>query len=114
MSLEELIIRHALGEDVSALPREDAASAVMMIPIPKAGIYESVDGVERASSVPGVEEVIVTAQPGERLVPLPEGSSYLGFIFARAAGAAQAEQALRQSHSELRFRIATALDTLQS
>jgi formate-dependent phosphoribosylglycinamide formyltransferase (GAR transformylase) len=104
--LEELIVRHALGEDVSAMQREAPASGVMMIPIPKAGIYESVSGVEDAPA-----EVIVTAQPGQRLVPLPEGASYLGFIFARAATAGDVEAALRESHAALRFQIATALET---
>ncbi len=104
--LEELIVRHALGEDVSAMQREASASGVMMIPIPKAGIYESVSGVEDAPA-----EVIITAQPGQRLVPLPEGASYLGFIFARAATVSEVETALRQSHAALRFQVATALDT---
>ncbi len=81
----------------------------MMIPIPKAGIYESVSGVERHRSPD--REVIITAQPGQRLVPLPEGASYLGFIFARAATAGEVERALRHSHAELRFQIATALET---
>jgi len=110
--LEELILRHALGEDVSALQREDAASGVMMIPIPKAGIYESADGLPQAEAVPGVEEVIVTAQQGQRLIPLPEGSSYLGFIFARGATPDAVEDSLRQSHAELKFHIAATLDTL--
>ena len=104
MLLEELIIRHALGEDVDHLHRECAASGVMMIPIPKAGIYESVEGVERAGA-----EVVITAQPGQKLVPLPEGSSYLGFIFARAPTAQEVEAILRESHAALRFHIATVL-----
>ncbi len=111
--LEELIIRHALGEDVSVLPREEAASGVMMIPIPKAGIYESVGGVERAAAVAGIEEVIITAQQGQRLIPLPEGSSYLGFIFARGSRAGDVEAALRQSHAALEFLIATTLETFR-
>ena len=109
--LEELILRHALGEDVSQA-RPTGPSGVMMIPIPKAGIYESADGLERAAAVPCVEDVIVTAKEGQRLVPLPEGSTYLGFIFARANSAREVEEALRRSHAELRFHIATALDTL--
>jgi biotin carboxylase len=111
--LEELILRHALGEDVSALVREEVASGVMMIPIPKGGVYDGVDGVEQAAAVAGVEDVIITAQPGQRLIPLPEGSSYLGFLFARGEGAADVEESLRRAHAELRFRIATALETLQ-
>src|SRR5438477_2457998 len=40
--LEELILRHALGEDVGQARLAGPASGVMMIPIPKGGIYESV------------------------------------------------------------------------
>jgi biotin carboxylase len=112
MPLEELIIRHALGER----PRTGlsaGASGVMMIPIPKGGVYESVEGVERAGAVPGIEEVIVTAKAGQRLIPLPEGASYLGFIFARGNSPDEVEQALRRSHAELQFHVATALETLR-
>jgi hypothetical protein len=84
----------------------------MMVPIPKDGIYESVEGLERARAIPGIQDVIVTAKPGQRLVPLPEGSSYLGFIFARGNSGREVELALRRSHTELRFHIATALETL--
>jgi biotin carboxylase len=111
--LEAIVIRHALGEDVSGARLEAHASGVMMIPIPKDGIYESVEGADRAAAVAGVEEVIVTAKQGQRLIPLPEGASYLGFIFARAHSAADVEAALRRSHAELRFHLATALDTLR-
>lgn len=110
-SLEELILRHAVGEDVSHARLADAASGVMMIPIPKGGIYERVEGVERARAVAGIDDVIITAAEGQRLIPLPEGASYLGFLFARAESPGEVEAALRQSHGELRFHIATALET---
>jgi biotin carboxylase len=112
MPLEELIVRHALGEDVSRTLREEQAGGVMMIPIPKDGIYQDVEGVDRAKAVAGVEDVVITAKQGQHLVKLPEGASYLGFIFARAATPAEVESALRLAHCELRFRIATALETL--
>jgi len=108
-SLEEVIIRHALAGH-RACPTK-AASGVMMIPIPKGGIYESVEGMERASAIAGIEDVIITAKQGQKLIPLPEGSSYLGFIFARGDSPQDAEKALRRSHAELRFHIATALET---
>jgi hypothetical protein len=47
------------------------------------------------------------------LVPLPEGSSYLGFIFARAESPGDVERALRRAHVALEFRIATALETFR-
>jgi len=112
MPLEELILRHALGEDVAGAILEAGASGVMMIPIPKGGLYEGADGADRAAAVPGIEDVILTAQPGQRLLPLPEGSSYLGFLFARAETADQVETALRSAHAELHFHIATVLETL--
>lgn len=112
MPLEELILRHAVREDVSRARLDGPASGVMMIPIPKGGIYQSVEGTERAAAVPGIEDVIITAKGGQQLIPLPEGSSYLGFLFARGDSAAEVERALRQSHAELRFHIATALETL--
>jgi ATP-grasp domain/L-amino acid ligase C-terminal domain 2/ATP-grasp N-terminal domain len=106
---EELILRHALGEDVSQFHLADGASGVMMIPIPKDGVYRSVEGLEEASA--GVDEIIVTATPGQRLIPLPEGSSYLGFIFARGSSPQAVEASLRLAHARLRFDIATALET---
>jgi biotin carboxylase len=107
--LEEIILRHAVGEDVSAARLEGPASGAMMIPLPKAGVYQSVEGVEEAAAVPGIEEVIVTAKPGQQFWALPEKSSYLGFIFARGESPVRVEEALRQSHARLRFQMATAL-----
>jgi biotin carboxylase len=114
MPLEELVLRHAIGEDVARLKLADAASGVMMIPIPRAGIYEDVAGLPEARAVACVDDVIVTAKVGQELVPLPEGSSYLGFIFARAAHPAEVERALRRAHAHLHFRIATALPTFRA
>ena len=111
-SLEELLLRHALGEDVRAFARERQASAVMMIPIPDRGIYKSADGVDEAARVPHVTEVRITAKPDALLVPLPEGRSYLGFIFARADTPGAAEDAVREAHAKLRFTIDRALTVL--
>jgi hypothetical protein len=111
VSLEELILRHALGEDVSQFHLQPGASGVMMIPIPKDGIYRAVQCLEEASA--GVEEIIITATPGQRLIPLPEGSSYLGFIFDRGSSSQEVEAALRHAHSQLHFDIATVLETFR-
>jgi biotin carboxylase len=113
MPLEELIVRHALGEDVSGIEREERASGVMMIPIPEAGFYEGVDGVEEALAVPGVGSVEITAKLKQKLVPLPEGASYLGFIFASADSPAEVEEALRQAHARLRFDISAEIPVLK-
>ena len=105
VSLEEVLLRHALGEDVSSYVRERAASGVMMIPIPRRGVYRRVDGVDEAKHVAGIEDIRITAKPDTSLVPLPEGKSYLGFIFARAAEACAVDRALRDAHARLRFVI---------
>ena len=103
--LEELILRHAAGELAPPLPAI-RASGVMMIPVPHAGIFVGVDGV------PGQPEVIITAKQGQKLVPLPEGNSYLGFIFAAAETPEEVEATLRHTHSLLRFDIAGALPVI--
>jgi len=105
VSLEELLLRHAIGQDVSGYARETAAAGVMMIPIPRPGIYRRVEGVEAARAVPQVEDVQVTVKPDARLVPLPEAKSYLGFIFARGDAPATVERALRSAHARLQFVI---------
>jgi biotin carboxylase len=110
--LEEMILVHALGGDVRLASPDREASGVMMIPIPKGGIYQSVDGVGKARAVRGIDDVVITAAEGQNLIPLPEGASYLGFIFARGESPAEVEDALRRSHAELQFHIATTLATL--
>ena len=103
ISLEEIILRHALGMPIPSLHRESLAAGVMMIPIPGAGTLQEVRGVAEAKAVPLVEDVQVTAHPGERLVPFPEGSRYPGFIFARGETADVVDRALREAHGRLTF-----------
>lgn len=109
MSLPELILRHACGLPVETLEREAQASGVMMLPIPQGGVFGGAEGEEAARAVPGVTEVTITAKVGHRLEPLPEGSSYLGFVFARAATPEEVEQALRRAHASLHFRFTPEL-----
>ena len=103
VTLEEIIVRHALGMPIPSLQRERQAAGVMMIPIPGAGTLQEVRGVAQAKAVPLVEDVQITAHPGERLVPFPEGSRYPGFIFARGETPAMVEAALRDAHRRLEF-----------
>jgi biotin carboxylase len=109
ISLEELILRHAAGEEVDTLPREAQASGVMMIPIAEAGFYEGVEGVDQAQQTPGIERIEITAKLRQKLVPLPEGASYLGFIFARGETPEYVEQALREAHAKLRFLVSAEI-----
>jgi biotin carboxylase len=103
--LEELLVRHAAGLPCAGLERESPAAGVMMIPVPSNGVFEGVTGEDQAAATPGVEEIHITARLHDFILAWPEGSSYLGFIFARAATPEAVEAALRQAHSALHFLI---------
>ncbi|MDE2726467.1 MAG: ATP-grasp domain-containing protein, partial [Gemmatimonadota bacterium] len=134
VSLEELILRHALGQDMDGVGRKaqgrseadrgtdgldrqvDAgnkpgAAGVMMLPVPEGGLFQGYDGVEEAKKTPGVEDVVVTAKEGDMLTPLPEGAGYPGFIFAKGDEPGQVEQVLRKAHGRLQMRVKTVLAT---
>ena len=104
--LEEVLLRHAIGDPIEGVARERAAAAVMMIPIPRSGLLKEVRGEGAARRVPGVTDIRITAKRDQLLEQLPEAGSYLGFIFARAETAADAERAVRDAHARLRFDIA--------
>ena len=105
ISLEELIIRHAIGMEVESLQRERQPAGVMMIPIPHAGILREVRGKRDAEQVSGIEEVTISIPIGQEVLPLPEGASYLGFIFARGSTPESVEATLREAHRRLEFVI---------
>jgi hypothetical protein len=107
--LEELLIRHALGMQGTDLDREDDASGVMMIPVPKTGVLEKVEGEEQARATPGIEDVQITARLHDLIAAWPEGATYLGFLFAQGKSPDEVESALRQAHSHLKFEIAERL-----
>ena len=111
-SLEALILRQACGLPMPDLTPKGTGSGVMMIPIPQAGMFQGVDGLEAASSIAGITGIEITAQKGYTLKPLPEGNSYLGFIFAEAASPQLAEEALRQAHDCLAIRMQPEIDLI--
>jgi biotin carboxylase len=108
ISLEELVISHALRRELSA-NRTAEASGVLMLPVPRAGVLRAIDGVEDAARIPGVREVTITARPGEDVFPLPEGNKYLGFVFATGAHTDEVVAALREANARLHVRIAPLL-----
>ena len=109
MGAAEIVLRHAVGLPLPAQPNGTAAG-VMMIPIPVRGIFHGVDGLDSARAVPGITGIEITAQPGQRVAPPPEGAAYLGFLFSRAATPQQAEAALRRAHAALAVRIQPLLE----
>lgn len=113
LSLEELILRQAVGLSTD-FEREHAARGVMMIPIPARGQLRAVHGLADAEAVPGIESVEISLPLYSMVVPLPEGQSYLGFIFAHGDHPATVEAALRQAHAHLRFDIEPGLPILNA
>jgi biotin carboxylase len=107
--LEEILIRHALGTPGSDLEREDGSSGVMMIPVPKSGVLERVEGEDQARATPEIEDVQITVRLKDFIAAWPEGSSYLGFIFAHGNSPDEVESALRLAHGHLKFEIAERL-----
>jgi hypothetical protein len=107
--LEELLLRNALKLPGWDAPRESLASGVIMIPVPRSGILEEVSGEEAARSIPGVTDLLITARLHDYIAAWPEGSSYLGFLFARRETAAEVEQAIRDAYQKLEFTITPRL-----
>jgi hypothetical protein len=108
ISLEELVLAHALRRDITAA-RTAGATGVLMVPVPEPGVLRAVDGIDAASRVPGVREVTITVRPGETVVPLPEGNKYLGFVFAAGDHPEPVVAALREAGRALHVRIARLL-----
>jgi hypothetical protein len=109
IGLEELLLRHAVDLPGGDWAREATASGVMMIPVPRSGVLEAVEGEQQARSVAGISELHITARVHDYIAAWPEGSSYPGFLFARAETPEAVETALRLAHSKLRFTIARQL-----
>lgn len=108
ISLEELIIQHALGRHPASLQRETMPAGVMMLPVPRAGRLREVCGQVQARAVPAIVDLQITIAPGTAVRPLPEGDRYLGFLFAKAATPDEVEAALRRAYAYLEPRIDTA------
>src|SRR4029077_9484494 len=105
IGLEELLLRRTSGASVDDLERETSSSAVLMIPVPRSGILENVEGEDAARATPCITELHITARLHDYIAAWPEGSSYLGFLFARADTPAEAESAIRQAHAKLKFTL---------
>ena len=109
IGLEELLLGHALNLPGSDAPRETQASGVMMIPVPQSGILESVSGVEAARATQRISELVITARLQDYIAAWPEGSSYLGFLFAKGNSPEEVELAMREAHKKLSFRVTMRL-----
>ncbi len=102
VELEEIVLRQAAGMAL-ALKQTQQAAGVLMIPTTEQGLLRRVEGILQASQLEGIEDIEISIHEGYEIVPLPEGDSYLGFIFAKAATAEQVEKALRQAHAKLKI-----------
>ena len=109
IGLEELLLRHALNLPGSDWPREQSASGVLMIPVPRSGILEKVNGEAEARTVDGITALEITARLHDYIAAWPDGSSYLGFLFASAGTPEEVETAIRTAHAKLQFELTACL-----
>jgi len=93
-TLETLILRNAIGMEKPELRREQIASGVLMIPIPRAGTFSGVEGLDRVRRLEHISAIDITTTPGSRVEPPPEGDRYLGFVFARGSDRSEVEDSL--------------------
>ena len=100
--LEEIIIQGLCGHLPEASEQVHSAG-VLMIPVTDAGILQRIEGMTEALQVPYVKDLEIHIAPGYELIPLPEGSSYLGFIFAQGPDYRLTYQALKDAYQKLRF-----------
>ena len=103
MSLEEIVLRHAIDAPLETLNRESRAAGVMMMPIVGRGRIREIRGLDKARDVPLIDQIEMEARVGDVLVPLPDGADYPGFIFARGNDPADVEAALREAWSKIEF-----------
>ncbi|GMT40342.1 MAG: phosphoribosylglycinamide synthetase [bacterium] len=99
-SLEQLVLANAIGLELP-LELNDGAAGVLMLPTEEAGILRRVEGVMKAEKVPYIDDIEISLREGYHVFPLPEGMSYLGFIFSTAPDSDKVEQALRDAHALL-------------
>jgi len=109
IGLEELLLRHALELPGWDSPREQCASGVMMIPVPKSGILKAVSGEGAAHAIQGITDLSITARLHDPIAAWPDGASYLGFLFARGDTPERVEESLREAHEKLTFTITPRL-----
>ena len=100
--LEEIVIQGMCGIKPE-LPNNPQAAGVMMIPVTNSGILKRVEGLTNALEIPYIEDIEIHIREGYELIPLPEGSSYLGFIFAKAPKYHEVYQSLKSAYECLRF-----------
>ena len=110
MTLEELILRHAIGRSIEPATTTSGATGVMMLPVARAGVFDRVEGLASALAVPGIDSIEITARAGDRVQPLPESSIYLGFIFAQAGTADEVTNALRQAFANMQIIVKPLLE----
>ena len=111
VGLEHLVLERTLGRPPpeTAFRGAGRAAGVLMIPTPAAGTLRRVEGVMAASLIPGIREVSISVREGYALVPLPEGGTYLGFVFALGEDPAGVEASLRRAQEAIRVVVAPSL-----
>lgn len=100
--LEEIVLM-GMTNNLPEFQHSEGSSGVLMIPVPRAGLLKRVEGLTDALATPYIEDLEIHINTGYELIPLPEGASYLGFIFAKSPDYQTTWNALKAAHEKLRF-----------
>jgi biotin carboxylase len=110
VDLNALTIAAALGEDVGPVePEPQVGGACIRFLVGPPGLLGSVEGVEEAAALPGVEWVRVYRDAGYVLVPLRRGADRAGAVLATGATREQAMERADAAAGRVRFLATEAL-----
>lgn len=108
INVHELLIRMSLGETVDSLAPSGNGSRYVGLGFFnfESGIVRDVCGLEAARTLPGVRDISISIQAGQRLVPPSDGPSRHGHFIAAAASAKELESLCRRIYEEVRVAYA--------
>ncbi|MFC4118841.1 ATP-grasp domain-containing protein [Nonomuraea zeae] len=98
-------VQLAVGERPDLTPRWNRPAAVRMLRARSAGTLVSLDGLAAAMALPGVADVVVTAAPGDPVVPYTECRAKLGYVLASGESAGELAAALAAVEELVRVRV---------
>ena len=97
-------IQIALGERPDIEPAKNCGSAIRYFP-QKAGVIQSITGLEEAEKMPGVKQISIVHNLGEAVTDITDSSSRMGFVIADGenadAAVANCEAALKSIKIEI-------------
>lgn len=93
-----------LGNNPDIIPTQSRGSAIRFLN-PSHGCIDAIDGIDEATAIPGVQEITLTKQVGDRAVPLESGADRVGYVIAQADTPDQAVSLCETALDTIHFSI---------